>query len=919
MSVILAAAALLQFQDQVREEAKDWRLLRTEQFDVYYPSDDMEERARHFAGLFEDARGRLEKSCGAVLKRRVRIFLYRSVHDLASSSANARPRPIHPALRGREAAPAPSRPCCRLAQSRAFAFAEPLQDRIFLHCQGSDRWNAWFVRHELVHQLQFQEIFPTRIPSWTIATNDGIIPQWFWEGFADYGAGIFDSEKDEYVRDLLEEHLYDLKELFDGYPLNAHDYIAVYYEGSMFFRFLEEAYGPGTAAKVFQSYARRFPLTMGKILRQALGRDREELEAAFKTWIETLYAARMTGRTAPNERVTDTRSYYRILTGAGRWSPDGKHLAYSSIKDVEPEIYVDEKGLLGLRRLFQVEGLHSPPSWSPDSRRLVLAGWWKNRDYLIFCDLNGGVEDVLLDFDEVTDPAWSPNGEDIVFAGLKHGTADLYCYNLKDRTVVRLTEDTNDDRHPAWSPDGRKLVWIHETDGRTELVMLDIATKTRAVAAKTLAQMDRPLWTPDGKALVVSADVDGVYDAFLVDAVTGKASRLTRFRGGVHFPQVAPDGKTLLFTYFERRGTDLFTVAMNPQEEPRFGQEDRAPWYEQFRPVPPRGERAIKERKWALDWLMFPVIGESLVIPGLQIEVADLDAENTVYLQGVFLGPRSWEAIFSVVNTRYRPTLGVEAIYARDQEFTSFAAGPFVEYPLIPGISTSVGWLARHSRTDLDDAPDDAATDSGPSVSLSVRRQSGWLIFDPSWGFSAHVQASFFKESFGGDRTLAEYGASLEYSYAVLQDLIVWTRGTGLKKVGPLLEDEPYEIEMAVRGADFFEGSELGSGKIELRFPLVRDLLFMPMELVGLGEYLLLKDLRGFGFADVGFVGGGGDTHRAYSGGVGLRVDLFVLLWPLTTIRAPLRLEVWRAWGRQDEDPPYDSINATGISISLPY
>jgi len=76
--------------------------------------------------------------------------------------------------------------------------------------------------------------------------------------------GVFDSAKDEWVRDLAAERLYSLKEYFSGDALPPHDYMAVYYQASMFFRFLDETYGAGTAARIFASYAGHLAIPMDR-------------------------------------------------------------------------------------------------------------------------------------------------------------------------------------------------------------------------------------------------------------------------------------------------------------------------------------------------------------------------------------------------------------------------------------------------------------------------------------------------------------------------------------------------------------------------------------------------------------------------------------------------------------------------------
>src|SRR5262245_22926455 len=88
MTALLAALLL---QVQVRDEPKDWKLIQTANFSVYYPSDELLPRAREFAGWFERARGELVGTMG-VEPPHVYVFLYRSFHDLQKSSYLGSPK-----------------------------------------------------------------------------------------------------------------------------------------------------------------------------------------------------------------------------------------------------------------------------------------------------------------------------------------------------------------------------------------------------------------------------------------------------------------------------------------------------------------------------------------------------------------------------------------------------------------------------------------------------------------------------------------------------------------------------------------------------------------------------------------------------------------------------------------------------------
>jgi hypothetical protein len=606
----------------VRDEPKDWKLISDRALQHLLPSDELLPRAKEFAAWFERARTEHVQTMG-VQPPRIHVFLYRSYHDLQQSSflgrrAPGAPAPAHP-LADAPRAPPPERQCleCRpIPSRRALALAEPLRNRIFIHCQASDRWNYWFLKHELAHQFQFEHLFAFRLPSWLITLKDPIVPQWWWEGGADYWAGIFDSEKDTWVRDLANERLYDLKELHTPDILNPYDYLAVYYEGSYFWRFLDDEYGPGTGRKVFDRTDHGLPIASQKPVQYVVGKDRKAIERDFEANLRQKWAGIMAGRTVPSDRLSDTREYYRRHTLGGRWSPDGNHLAWVSDDKVVPDLFVDGSGLLGADRSLDGSRLVSIPAWSPDGRQLVVVEQRKNFDRFLLVNVDGGSEAIYVDVDEIYDPSTPPTGRRSSSPPSRTARATSTRWPSRtgrssgSRTIRTAISARPTRRTGAWPgsrrPKGARCSTStgspSPNPGRCSGIPSGRRTGSRSCSRRTSAASGTP-----------SRSIPA----------TGTAKRLTKFKGAVTYPAWHPTDGTLVITYFEGRGTDLYRVAPQPQDEPGFDEENRKPWYDQFKKGAPQGTPEEKSRVFGVNWLQFPVASYSLLYPGVEFVMGD--------------------------------------------------------------------------------------------------------------------------------------------------------------------------------------------------------------------------------------------------------------------------------------------------------
>ncbi len=158
------------------------------------------------------------------------------------------------------------------------------------------------------------------------------------------------------------------------------------------------------------------------------------------------------------------------------WSSDGMHLAYSSDKSGDPEIWVSDASGGGAHRVTTFKGPDVSPCWNPKSNAQL--AWVSGRTGLpqiYIMESDGANVQRLTDGGYATSPSWSPNGQFLVFAwDRKYGPGapggqDIYVMDIASRRWVQLTHESGRNDFPSWAPDGRHIVFEREQGHHSEI------------------------------------------------------------------------------------------------------------------------------------------------------------------------------------------------------------------------------------------------------------------------------------------------------------------------------------------------------------------------------------------------------------------------------------------------------------------
>jgi TolB protein len=74
------------------------------------------------------------------------------------------------------------------------------------------------------------------------------------------------------------------------------------------------------------------------------------------------------------------------------------------------------------------------------------------------------------------DPAWSPDGTWLAFAGHDASAIEIYVMQPDGTSLTRLTSDGMLARSPVWSPDGQHIAYLSNRTGYFEVWEIDVST-----------------------------------------------------------------------------------------------------------------------------------------------------------------------------------------------------------------------------------------------------------------------------------------------------------------------------------------------------------------------------------------------------------------------------------------------------------
>ncbi len=245
-----------------------------------------------------------------------------------------------------------------------------------------------------------------------------------------------------------------------------------------------------------------------------------------------------------------------------RWSPDGTKIAfYSAVRDRERwpdgsrQIWQVSTDGSGLKSLITDGEFNDEPVLSPALKHIAFTSTRDdNTDIYIFDRDSRQIQRLTRHPSSDSQPSWSPDGKHLVFVSHRSGNADIHRINADGGGIVNLTQSKVDEYRPAWSPKRDMICFLRNVDGRWELRVMDGNGKRQNRLDNSVFYSSRPTWLPRGDKIAFVSMPDPLgrdYRIYTMDT-DGQNKRLL-FRtvdGEIRKISWSADGDQLIFVHY---------------------------------------------------------------------------------------------------------------------------------------------------------------------------------------------------------------------------------------------------------------------------------------------------------------------------------------------------------------------------------
>jgi TolB protein len=226
----------------------------------------------------------------------------------------------------------------------------------------------------------------------------------------------------------------------------------------------------------------------------------------------------------------------KVLTGMKSpsmlpaYAPNGTQIAFTSYLRGTPDLWIVSSAGGRAHVVSKQQGMNSGASWAPGGGQIFLTLSFEGNAELYRISPQDGHVLARLTHSPFIDmsASASPDGGQLAFVSDRGGSAQIYVMSSSGGDARRLTFQGNNNTTPRWNPRPDKpLIAFTGRDerGAFDVFIYDLRSKTIDRVTQNLGSNQSPDWSPDGRLLVYSSSRGGLW---VMNPETHKEIQLSR-------------------------------------------------------------------------------------------------------------------------------------------------------------------------------------------------------------------------------------------------------------------------------------------------------------------------------------------------------------------------------------------------------
>jgi TolB protein len=295
-------------------------------------------------------------------------------------------------------------------------------------------------------------------------------------------------------------------------------------------------------------------------------------QVRFRVWDTS--RCRMLGDVAFRERErSEQKRLARVVADdiverfTGRRGVSSTEIAYVSDGGRRnKEIWVMDADGGNKRRVTNNGSVNLFPAWSPDGQTLVYTSFKGGLSelYLLYRGTRPGRK-LIATRDEKFRGVFLPTNGAVAAVVSRQGNTDIYTVTAEGTSPRRLTDNRAIESSPTFSPDGRRMAFVSDRTGAPQVWLKDLDTGAEQRLTYNGSYNASPAWSPTGEWIAYAAQAGNNFDIYIINPEGTFTTPVVTHARSDEDPAWSPDGRKLAFSSNRRGRKEIYRVDVSGQ------------------------------------------------------------------------------------------------------------------------------------------------------------------------------------------------------------------------------------------------------------------------------------------------------------------------------------------------------------------